>query len=93
MFHANFCKSLGIKLENGIKSELGGVIGGEKRLMYFHKTKILIGTSHIETMIGFCDSLSVGGLLGRRGFFDNFAFNLDGTSQLPYFDIEKINRA
>ena len=93
MFHASFCKSLGIKLEDGIKSDLGGVIGGTSRPMYFHKTKILIGSSQIETMVGFCDFLSVGGRLGRRGFFDSFIFNLNGTGQLPHFDIEKINRA
>ncbi len=93
MFHASFCKSLGIKLEDGIKADLGGVIGGVNRPMYFHKTKILIGSVQVETMVGFCDSLSVGGLLGRRGFFDNFIFKLDGTGQLPHFELEKINRS
>jgi hypothetical protein len=92
MFHASFCKSLGIRLEDGIKSELGGVIGGDIRPMYFHKTKILIGSTQVETMVGFSDFLSVGGLLGRRGLFDNFIFTLNGTSNPPTFELEKIDR-
>jgi hypothetical protein len=93
MFHASFCKSLGIRLEDGIKSELGGVIGDDKRPMYFHKTRILVGSSQIETMVGFCEFLSVGGLLGRRGFFDNFFFSLNGISNPPTFELDKIDRA
>jgi hypothetical protein len=93
MFHADFCKSMGMKLESGIQSELGGVIGGDSRPMYFHKVKILISSGQIQTMVGFSKFLSVAGLLGRRGFFDNFKFSLDGTSESPAFEIEKINRA
>lgn len=92
MFHANFCKSLGIKLEDGIRSELGGVIGGDNRPMYFHKTRILIGSSQIETMVGYSEFLSVGGLLGRRGLFDSFIFTLDGTGSPPTFELEKLGR-
>jgi hypothetical protein len=93
MFHADFCRSLGIKLEEGIKSELGGIIGGAKCPIYFHPVKILAGASQVQTMVGFSDSLSVAGLLGRRGFFDNFIFTLDGTTHIPAFEIEKLNRA
>jgi hypothetical protein len=92
MFHASFCRALGIRLEDGIKSELSGVISGDNRPMYFHKTNILIGSSKIETMVDFCESLSVGGLLGRRGFFDHFVFILNGTGNPPAFELEKINR-
>ena len=66
MFHAGFCRSLGIRLEDGIKSELGGIIGGAKEPIYYHQIKILIGSSQLQTMVGFSDNLSVAGLLGRR---------------------------
>jgi len=92
MFHASFCKALGIRLEDGVRSELSGVISGDNRPMYFHRTNILIGSTQIETMVGFCESLSVGGLLVRRGFFDHFVFTLDGTGNPPTFDMDKINR-
>lgn len=92
MFHADFCRSLGIKLEDGIKSELGGIIGGASAPMYYHQMKILIGSSQLQTMVGFSQALSVAGLLGRRGFFDNFIFTLDGTVSPPVFEVEKLNR-
>lgn len=60
--------------------------------MYFHQIKILVGSSQIQTMVGFSGFLSVAGLLGRRGFFDNFIFSLDGTINPPFFEIEKLNR-
>jgi hypothetical protein len=43
-------------------------------------------------MAGFSEKLSVAALLGRRGFFDNYTFNLDGTANPPVFEIEKTNR-
>jgi len=60
--------------------------------MYFHQVKILIGSVQVQTMAGFAENLSMAALLGRRGFFDNFRFSLDGTSNPPVFEIEKINR-
>jgi len=68
MFHADFCHSLGIKLEEGIKAGLGGVVGGAKADLYFHKIKILVGSYQVTTMAGFSKEISVAGLLGRRGF-------------------------
>jgi hypothetical protein len=93
MFHANVCRSLGINLEDGIESPLGGVIGGTTVPLYFHKIKILIGSEQVETMAGFSDKLSVGGLLGRRGFFDNFVVKIDSSTNPPFFELEKIHRA
>ena len=92
MFHAGFCRSLGIKLEDGIESPLGGVIGGTTVPLYFHKVKILIGSEQVETMAGFSDKLSVAGLLGRRGFFDNFVVKIDSSTNPPFFEFEKIHR-
>ena len=65
MFHADFCRSLGIKLTEGIKTNLGGIIGGASAPLYYHQIKILIGSSQIQTMVGFSEALSVAGLLGR----------------------------
>jgi hypothetical protein len=92
MFHADFCHALGIKFREGIESQLGGVIGGASVPMYFHQVKILIGSAQIQTMVGFAEKLSVAALLGRRGFFDNFRFSLNGTSNPPVFEIDKVNR-
>lgn len=93
IFHADFCRSLGIRLEDGTESSLGGVIGGARAPIYYHPIKILVDLFQIQTMVGFSESLSVAGLLGRRGFFDNFVFTLDGTTDPPVFELVKLNRA
>jgi hypothetical protein len=92
MFHAGLCRSLGIRLEDGIKSGLSGVIGGAVVPIYFHKIKILVGTDQVTTMAGFADQLSVAGLLGRRGFFENFTVKIDSAPNPPWFELDKINR-
>jgi hypothetical protein len=85
---------LGInRLEDGVKGDLWGVIGGAKAPMYFHKVKIIVFGEFFETMAGFSRDLSVTGLLGRRGFFENFMVKIDASSSPPSCEIEKIHRA
>lgn len=95
LFHASLCKSLGIKrVEDGIEDVLKGVVGGkDESPMYFHKVKVLVGASDFETMAGFSWGLAVGGLLGRRGFFENFLVKFDCSTYPPQLDIEKLHRA
>jgi hypothetical protein len=93
MFHAGFCRSLGIRLEDGVRADLSGVVGGRRADLYFHKVKILIGGYQITTMAGFSEDISVAGLLGRRGFFEEFITKIDSSTSPPSFELEKINRA
>jgi hypothetical protein len=44
-------------------------------------------------MAGFSRELSVTGLLGLRGFFENFSVKIDASTSPPYCEIEKIHRA
>jgi len=58
---------------------IGGVVAGEQRRVYFHQVDMEVGGPGgpcFSTSIGFMtDFTSIGyGLLGRRGFFDRFAF-------------------
>jgi len=93
IFHAGLCHALGIRrLEDGIRDELSGVIGGPRVPMYFHKVRVLIFGDFFETMAGFSRDLSVTGLLGRRGFFENFIVKIDASGSPPYCEIEKIHR-
>jgi hypothetical protein len=93
MFHASFCKSLGIKLESGTKSNLGGIVGSASVPIYYHPVKIQIGADQLSTVVGFCTELSVAGILGRRGFFENFIVKIDSSTNPPNFEIEKIHKA
>lgn len=76
-----------------MKDSLQGVIGGATGLLYFHKITIFVFGDSFETMAGFSPDLAVTGLLGRRGFFDNFVVKFDAATSPPYCEIEKIHRA
>ena len=96
IFHASICRSLGIRtVEEGIEDRLKGIVGGPaapSSPIYFHKVKILVGSEQFETMAGFSWDLAVGGLLGRRGFFENFLVQFDCSAHPPQLEIHRIAR-
>lgn len=93
MFHASLCRPLGIeRLEDGIEDTLGGIIGGPTAPMYYHKVKLLVGSEQVTTMAAFSWDLSVAGILGRRGFFDNFVVTFDATGVPPVLELNRIYR-
>jgi len=95
LFHASICKSLGIrKLESGIEDKLKGIVGGKnvpESPLYFHKVEIQVGDGQFETMVGFSWGLAVGGLLGRRGFFENFIVQFDCSIHPPQLDVQRLS--
>jgi len=94
IFHADLCQSLGIrKLESGVKDTLGGVIPGATVPMYYHKVTIQVGAERFATMAGFSKQLTTAGILGRRGFFENFTVKFDASESPPFLEVERINRA
>ena len=94
IFHADLCRSLGIrKVESGIEDTLGGVVGGATGLMYYHPIKILIGSQRFATMAGFSKQLTTAGILGRRGFFENFTVKFDASESPPFLEVERVYRA
>jgi len=94
IFHADLCRPLGIrKVESGVPDTLGGVIHGAKVPMYYHRVTIQVGTERFSTMAGFAKELSTGGILGRRGFFENFTVKFDASEYPPFLEVERIYRA
>lgn len=92
MFHASLCKPLGIrKVESGIEDILGGVIGDATAPMYYHDIRIQVGSVQIPTRAAFSWDMSVAGILGRRGFFDNFSVKFDASTSPPTLELERIN--
>ncbi|MBW2018353.1 MAG: hypothetical protein JRJ01_16195 [Deltaproteobacteria bacterium] len=77
---------------------MGGVVGGPESptaSLYFHKVRILVGPSQFETWAGFSWKVSWGGLLGMKGFFENFKVGFDFSCfppEAPKLEIERINR-
>lgn len=80
-------------MELGIEDQLGGVVPGARVPMYYHRIKIIVGSEQISTMAAFTWQIQVAGLLGRRGFFDNFSVKFDASSDPPVMEIDRINRA
>ena len=94
MFHAGICHSLGIKrIQDGIRADIHGIVGSLPVPTYFHRVKVLIFGETFETMAGFSQDLAVAGILGLRGFFENFVVTIDSSTDPPYCHIEKIHRA
>ena len=92
MFHASLCNPLGIrKVESGIEDIIGGVIGGATAPMYYHDIKIQVGSEQIPIRAAFSWKMSVVGILGRRGFFDNFSIKFDASTSPPTLELERIH--
>jgi hypothetical protein len=81
IFPAEIADLLGIDLTSEPTSVryVGGVVAGERRPVYFHPIEIEVGGlggPAFMTTAGFMSEFSKGGygLLGRKGFFDEFNF-------------------
>ena len=83
-------EAVGIDVRAGKQYDLGGVTQGMRSTYYFHPVKLYIAGSYIETMVGFSYDVSVAGLFGYLGFFDNFIVTFDDTPHPPQFGIERI---
>ncbi|MCR4341554.1 MAG: hypothetical protein NUW01_16880 [Gemmatimonadaceae bacterium] len=92
-FHADIGKAIGIRLEDGIASSIGGIVGGVKIPIYYHSIGLYVGADILQMKAGFSNKLSVAAILGRRGFFDNFIVTFDPGATPPGFDIQRLGRA
>jgi hypothetical protein len=93
LFHADVGRHVGVDIEGGIEDSLGGVIGGSFGKVYFHKVKLCLPGTIMELVAGFSKELSVAGILGRSGFFDNYIIQFDPSSTPPGFDMQRVGRA
>src|SRR5947209_8027849 len=73
LFHSAIGKLIGIDVGAGSELAFQGV-SGVKAIAYLHRVSLTVrGMSSINLDVGFTDSLAVGtGLLGQRGFFEQF---------------------
>jgi hypothetical protein len=92
-FHASIGEAIGVPIKAGFRSSLGGIVRSPLQDVFFHEISIHVAGSIIRVEAGFTDQLSVAGILGRKGFFDNYIITFDHTSEIPAFEIRKINRA
>lgn len=92
-FHASIGRAIGLKIENGVKGDLSGIVQGAAIKVYYHDVGLYVGTDRVRVRAGFSDDVSVAGILGRRGFFDNFIITFDPSQTPPGFDIQRLGRA
>ena len=93
LFHADIGKPLSLKLKDGDKGSLGGVVGGSKGDVYYHKIKLKVMADIIPITAGFSEHLSVAAILGRHGFFENFIVTFDPCTNPPGLTIQRVHRA
>jgi hypothetical protein len=93
LFHADVGVNVGIDISTGVEEPLGGVIGGAIGKVYFHSVKLCLPGTIIDIMAGFSPQLSVAGILGRAGFFDNYIVTFDPCNKPPGLDIQRVGRA
>lgn len=69
---------LGIDIESGVKSDVGGITGGGM-FFFVHPVTIRVGGWSYEVPMGFMPAMpSFGyGVLGQQGFFDHFRVTFD----------------
>ena len=93
LFHADIASALQIKIDRGTKADVAGIVRGIKVDAYFHDVSLWVGAGTIRIKAGFVKGLPVAGLLGRRGFFENFIVTFDPSATPPGFDLERLGRA
>jgi hypothetical protein len=93
LFHADIGKALGMKLGEGEKDQLGGVVGGSKGDVWYHKVKLKLLAEVIPITAGFSENLAVAAILGRHGFFEHFTITFDPCNNPPGLNLERFHRA
>ena len=93
LFHASIGRAIGLQIESGIKYQMGGIVAGAMIEVYYHDVKLWAGSDHVHVRAGFSDQFSVAGILGRRGFFENFIVTFDPSAEPPGFDLQRLGRA
>jgi hypothetical protein len=93
LFKADLAEYLGMDLKSGIEGSMGGLSHGMREPVYYHTVKLYVESDWvIDITAGFIKKLSVAGLLGRNGFFDNFKVRFDQSLIPPILEIEKIDK-
>jgi len=90
LFHSDIGRMIGIEIEAAPRLAFQGV-SGVKEVAYLHRVDILVrGLSSISLDVGFTNSMAVGtGLLGQRGFFEQFLINFQ--LNLKSFEVNPVS--
>ena len=77
LFPRDIGEVLNIDVRKGLPIMYTG-IGGQQVPFYFHEVTVFFDQYSFKTMAGFAHAgIGTGGILGQRGFFENFAVKFD----------------
>lgn len=78
LFHSDIGRMLAIEIEAAPELAFQGV-SGVREVAYLHRVELVVrGLNSIPLDVGFTNSMAAGtGLLGQRGFFEQFQINFD----------------
>lgn len=91
LFHVQFADRVGLDLTQAEPGTMLGISGS--RTVLFQRVVLHVAGETLIIRAGFCDGLPVPGLLGRRGFFDQFRLVFDPTSEPAGLEIERIRKS
>jgi len=91
LFHIQFADRIGLDLTRAESGTMLGISG--VRAVLFQKIVLHVAGEALTIRAGFCDGLPVPGLLGRKGFFDQFRLMFDPTSEPAGLEIERIRKS
>jgi hypothetical protein len=92
IFDSGLLKPIGIKFENGIPSEAMGFSGKVEVRAFAHTVNLFLEDQIINIQASFVSNLPIAGILGRRGFFEQFKVLFDFPASEPFFEIERRAR-
>ncbi len=67
-------------------------IGGIQQV-WTHRVVLYVHEHAMQLDAAFIDALPVTGLLGRKGFFENFKITFDPTGDTPGMELERVHKA
>jgi hypothetical protein len=91
IFHSQIGHAVGINIESGEEELMMGVSGLPTK-MYLHRVSIYVMGVIVPMVAGFCPDIPLAGLLGRRGFLEQFRFTFDHSTNPPQFELTQISR-
>lgn len=89
IFRADVLNRLGLSLESGTSSGIVGASGTVEMRTHYHTVKLHIENHEVMIVAAFAPELCIAGILGRRGFFDQFKVVFDFPANPPSFDIQR----
>ena len=91
-FDASIGRAIGLNVQGGLKGQLGGIVSATRCDVFYHDVNLHIAGEVGRIAAGFAEGLDVAGVLGRRGFFDQFIVTFDHSVTPPEIELTRIAR-